>query len=127
MGVVPVGALGLAVGERIEIVLVATDRIVVIRGDVWCAFRIQVEQHEILMWLWRDMETVEVKVRDIIAMEAGRHGHRHQRKLVRVTLFMQLHVNRGTEITNGVTLMPYAVDGEFVDERHRKYIPIRLV
>ena len=34
MGVVPVGALGLAVGERIEIVLVATDRMVVIRGDV---------------------------------------------------------------------------------------------
>ena len=111
MGVVPVGAFGLAVRERIEIVLVATDRIVVIRGNMWRAFRIQVEQHEILMWLWRDMETVEVKVRDVVAMEAGRHGHRHQRKLVRVALFMRLHVNRGTEITNGVALMTYAVDG----------------
>ena len=72
------------------------------------------------------METVEVKVRDIVAMEAGWHGHWHQRKFVRVARFMRLHVHRGTEITNRVAAHDLRRRRGVIDECHLEFIPIRL-
>jgi hypothetical protein len=72
VGVIPVGSLGLGVGDRVECKLVGADLLGWSRGDVRCTFRIEVEEHKILLRLWGDVEPVKVHVGDVVAKKAGR-------------------------------------------------------
>jgi hypothetical protein len=117
MGVIPVGPLGLGVGDRVEPKLVRADLLCWRGSDVRCAFRIEAEEHKILRRLRGDVEPVEMHVGDVVPMEAGRPLRRQERKIGKIACAIGPRRDRGTVVDHGVARMVRPIHGEPIGKR----------